>query len=176
MSDRTDERKAPRQGQTRERIMSTTIDRLTPSVNGTHRKPKPQRKPAKAPGIVSVTRSRRPLTIGLGCGIPLLSLTLSHQGGELLAADHYALGCGSLALCAVVLALSLSHLASAIEDITHSSRWQAWALAIATDSALVTAELVRVSGQGGAVQWAMLAVLTMASACLNCWAFFRHGR
>jgi hypothetical protein len=71
----------------------------------------------------------------------------------------------------VVLALSLSHLAAAIRDITRSARWQAWCLAVAVDVAVIVAELVRVSGQGGAVQWGMMAALTGASAVLNCWGF-----
>lgn len=123
----------------------------------------------------SIASLRRPITIGLGCGIPVLSLSLSHQGGELLLAERWLLGGASLILCGVVLALSLSHLAAAIRDITQSATWQAWCLAIAVDSALVVAELVRVSGEAGMVQWGMMTALTGASAILNCWGFFRHG-
>jgi len=150
-------------------------------LNGTLEPRTKRQRKAKAEGtstrpVLSVTRTRKPVTVWLGCGIPVLSLSLSHQGGELLAAEHYGLGVGSLILCGVVLCLSLSHLAAAIEDITHSAQWQAWMLAIAVDAALVCAELVRVAGQGGLLQWGMMGALTATSAALNVWAFFRSHR
>jgi hypothetical protein len=130
----------------------------------------------KAKSVFTVGRFRRPITIGLGCGIPCLSLALSSQGGELLAAGEIGLGIASLVLCCTVLALSLSHLRDAIVDITHCDQWQGWVLAVAVDCALVLAELVQVSGHGSLVQWGLLGLLTFASAVLNCWAFLRHNR
>ena len=43
-----------------------------------------------------------------------------------------------LAVCCVVLAVSLSHLAWAVRDITGSARWQSWFLAAAVDISLVS--------------------------------------
>jgi hypothetical protein len=93
-------------------------------TNGTV-KAKPRRranKPKAAPGAV-MGRGRRLLTVGLGCGIPGLSLSLSSIGGRLLEEGHTALGTAALTLCCSVLAVSLSHLAWAIQDITGSARW-----------------------------------------------------
>jgi hypothetical protein len=60
--------------------------------------------------------------VGLGAGIPGLSLALSSIGGRLLEQGHGYLGCGAMALCCSVLAVSLSHLAWAVRDITGSAR------------------------------------------------------
>src|SRR5262245_1343007 len=64
---------------------------------------------------------RRAITVGLGCGVPGLSLALSSIGGRLCAAGQYGLGVASLGLCCTVLAVSLSHLAWAVRDITRSA-------------------------------------------------------
>jgi hypothetical protein len=45
-----------------------------------------------------------------------------------------------------VLAVSLSHLAWAVRDITGSTWWQSWCLAGTTDLALVLGELAHVAG------------------------------
>jgi hypothetical protein len=110
----------------------------------------------------------------MGCGIPLLSLGLSSSGGRLLEQSHIGLGVSALVLCCSVLAVSLSHLAWAIRDITRSYLWQAWCLAVAVDVAVVLCELCQVAGLELWVGPVLMGALTAASAGLNCWAFLRH--
>jgi hypothetical protein len=119
---------------------------------------------------------RRWLTVGMGCGIPGLSLALSSIGGMLLRGGQVWLGGGSLALCGAVLSVSLSHLAAAVQDITRSAVWQSWCLAVAVDVTLVLCELARVSGDEGLLVPVLMACVTAASMGLNCWAFLRHGK
>jgi hypothetical protein len=136
---------------------------------------RPERKPVKRRGVVvSVSRARRWITVGLGAGIPCLSLALSSIGGRLITEGHGGLGVAALAICGAVLAVSLSHLAWAIRDITGSSRWQSWCLAGAVDVSLVLGELALVSGFSLWVVPAVMATVTAVSAVLNCWAFLAH--
>jgi hypothetical protein len=123
-------------------------------------------------GMRDVWRSR--ITMGIGVGIPCLSLSLSSIGGRLLQEGHWALGAGSLVLCCSVLAVSLSHLAWAIRDITRSSWWQSWCLAAAVDLSLILGELASVSGFDLWVVPVVMIAVTAVSAVLNCWAFMRH--
>lgn len=116
---------------------------------------------------------RRWLTVALGCGIPGLSLALSSVGGRLMSQGHVGLGVGAMALCCTVLAVSLSHLAWAVKDITRSARWQSWCLAVAIDLSLVLCELAGVAGFTLWVVPVVMAAVTMSSAALNCWAFLR---
>jgi hypothetical protein len=125
---------------------------------------------------VRLSVMRRWLTVGMGCGIPGLSLALSSLGGQLLRASQIWLGGGSLALCASVLAVSLSHLAAAVQDITRSARWQGWCLAVAIDVSLVLCELARVAGEDCWLVLGLMSAVTAASMGLNCWAFLRHGK
>lgn len=135
------------------------------------RKRQPAPRAAKEPQKPATGRLRTALTVGMGCGIPALSLSLSSTGGDLLAQGHYGLGVAGLGLCCAVLAVSLSHLASAIRSITHSLPWQAWALALAIDVSLVTCELTRVAGFESWLVPVIMAGVTVASMILNCWAF-----
>lgn len=141
-------------------------------VNGVT-KPKRATKP-RAKRVVKDAVLRKVLTVGMGCGIPGLSLALSTTGGRLLCEGHWALGGGALVLCCSVLAVSLSHLAWAIRDITRSAWWQAWCLAVAIDLAVVLCELSRVAGFQLWVVPVLMGAVTVASAGLNCWAFLRH--
>jgi hypothetical protein len=125
---------------------------------------------------VAQSRLRTVLTVGMGCGIPALTLALSSVGGRLLEQGQYGLGSGALVLCCSVLAVSLSHLAWAIKDITGSHPWQAWALAVAVDVSLVLCELSRVAGFELWVVPAIMVGVTVASMVLNCWAFLRSAR
>jgi hypothetical protein len=139
-------------------------------------KSKRTRKPTAAASAKGSAPVRRWLTLGMGCGIPCLSLSLSSIGGRLLEQGHAWLGAGALVLCCCVLTVSLSHLAWAIQDIIRSARWQGWALAIAVDLSLVLGELSRVAGFDLWVVPALMFSVTVASAVLNCWAFLRGGR
>ncbi len=143
-------------------------------VNGTAKR----RGRAKGPGTASATardRARRWITLGIGAGIPCLSLALSSIGGRLVADGQGVLGAGALVLCCSVLAVSLSHLAWAIRDITRSAWWQSWCLAAAVDLSLVLGELAGIAGYASWVVAAVMVSVTLCSAVLNCWAFLRHG-
>lgn len=158
--------------------MTTTRNRLDPlvlpSTNGTGLKaPRAPRKAPKRKPAVSPSKLRTPLTVTLGCGIPALSLSLSHIGGELIGSGRMALGGAALVLCSAVLAVSLDHLRAAIQDITRSRLWQAWALAVAVDCALVLGELARVAGFQSWTVPVLMGAVTLCSMGLNCWAFLR---
>ena len=120
-----------------------------------------------------VTLLGRAITVGMGCGIPCLSLALSSIGGRLLVAGNSWLGGSMLCLCCTVLAVSLSHLAWAVRDITRSAWWQSWCLAVAIDVSLVLGELAGVAGFSFWVVQAVMGSVTLVSAVLNCWAFLR---
>jgi hypothetical protein len=137
------------------------------------KKAKP-RKPAAVKPPMPV--ARKSITIGLGVGVPCLSLALSSIGGQLLAAGSQLLGVGFLGLCVAVLAVSLSHLAWAIRDVTRSAWWQAWCLGGAIDLALVLGELAGVAGLESWLTSAVMVGVGLASAGLNCWAFLGHRR
>ena len=119
-------------------------------------------------------RVRRSITVGAGCGMPVLSLALSSIGGRLLCDGSYVLGTAMLGLCCTVLAVSLSHLAWAIGDITRSKAWQSWCLAIACDLSLVLCELCGVCGFSHWAVPCVMSAVTLSSALLNCWAFLCH--
>jgi hypothetical protein len=114
--------------------MATRLTAGAFESNGVAETAKPLRKPrsrkaatvpeAGPPAPVAAdaaSRWRRPITVGVGCGIPGLSLALSSIGGRLLVAGHSGLGVAALGLCCSVLAVPLSHLAWAIRDITRSA-------------------------------------------------------
>lgn len=122
------------------------------------------------------TACRRWITLGMGCGIPCLSLALSSIGGRLWVEGHAVLGSAALLLCCSVLAVSLSHLAWAVRDITRSAWWQSWCLAGAIDLSLVLGELAGVAGYSSWVVSAVMVSVTCVSAVLNCWAFAWHKR
>ncbi len=125
----------------------------------------------------TIGRARYGITILMGCGIPLVSLYTSHRAGELLQGASVTFGCMFLAICCTVLALSLSHLADAIADITRSSKRNSWLLAVALDCGIVACELTRAAGHdGGWLAMAFLVGITGASMLLNCWAFLSHGK
>jgi hypothetical protein len=157
----------------------TAVARLATTTNGTvgTTGTSPGRKPRKAARKTTartVSTARRIITVGMGCGIPALSLALSSVGGSLLREQHYVLGSTALMFCAAVLAVSLSHLAWAIRDITGSSPWQSWCLAGAVDVSLVLGELAHVAGFESWVVPAVMASVSIVSAVLNCWAFIGH--
>jgi hypothetical protein len=91
-----------------------------------------------------------------------------------MQSGKWGLGCAALVLRGAVLAVSLSHLAWAIQDITRSAVWQAFCLAGAIDLSMVLCELARVAGFELWVVPVLMGAVTVASAGLNCWAFLRH--
>jgi cytosine/uracil/thiamine/allantoin permease len=118
------------------------------------------------------------LTIGMGTGIPLLSVGLSSIAGTLASQGRYGLATFAGGLCVSALTISLPHLAWAIRDITKTERRAAWALAIAVDLALVLCELVRVSGAQG-MEWVTMGIMgavCIASMLLNCWTFVQSPK
>jgi hypothetical protein len=137
---------------------------------------KRQRRAARRVAPRTISAARRWLTLGMGCGIPGLSLALSSIGGRLATEGLPWHGGAALGLCCGVLAVSLSHLAWAIRDITGSARWQAWCLAGAIDAGLVLGEL---AGVAGFAFWAvpvLMWAVAVTSAALNGWAFLGHKR
>ncbi len=133
-----------------------------------------QRTTARPAVAAARGRARVALRIALGCGVPGLSLALSSIGGRLLEQGSYTLGGGAVLLCCGVLAVSLSHLAWSIRDLTGSAVWQAWCLAVAVDAGLVLCELIRATGAGCWVCVALQLAVAVASMGLNVWAFLRH--
>jgi hypothetical protein len=119
---------------------------------------------------------RLALTLIMGATIPLFSLALSNIGGT-LANSHLLLAGFAFTLMACVLAVSLSHLAWAIEDITKSKPWASWLLAVSFDLALVLGELCKIMAEEagvGLVTSALMVAVCGLSMFLNCWAFLKH--
>lgn len=123
----------------------------------------------------NASRVKTGATITMGILLPLVSLALSNTGGARLLDGHYALAALSFVLMGTALAVSLSHLAWAIQDITRSATWASWALAVAFDAALVLCELCHVvDGGASLVTGALMGAVCMVSMFLNCWAFLNH--
>ena len=143
-------------------------------------KPAPKRKPAKrtkSQPAAAGTAYKRGLTIALGVFIPLMSVATSKIAGTLAGHGHYALAAFAALIGVAVLAMSLSHLAWAIRDVTGSGARSSWALAVALDCGIVLCELVHVAaGAAGLslVCWAVLVVVAGFSMVLNCHAFLHH--
>lgn len=144
---------------------------------------KSRRKPAtKKPATprrssVTLTRFKLGMTVALGVGTPLLSLAMSKLAGTLAAAEQYALAVFALVLMFAVLGVSLSHLAWAIENITSSTTYPSWALAIALDLSLVLCELCHVYASELGLEWVAFTVMgcvAVTSMALNVYAFLMH--
>jgi hypothetical protein len=141
------------------------------------RKGKGKRKPRPAPAKRQTSRLKVGMTVALGVGIPLLSLAMSKLAGTLAANAHYGLAGFALGLMVAVLAVSLSHLAWAVGDVTRSGPWASWAMAVSLDLSLVLCELCHVyAGTLGldAVCYAVMVSVALASMALNVWAFLGH--
>jgi hypothetical protein len=126
---------------------------------------------------VGVSRYKLALTVALGVLIPLLSLTLSKIAGTLAGEKKFALAAFAAGIGAAVLAVSLSHLAWAVRDVTGSGPRASWALAVALDCSLVLCELVHVGAAAAgldAVCWCVVVVVAGFSMVLNCHAFLNH--
>jgi hypothetical protein len=152
---------------------------VSPSTNGTAaRKSKAERKPrAGSWSRFTARRCKVALTAAMGCGIRLLSVALSTVSGTLARCGHGALALAALGLTCCVLAVSLSHLAWAVRDITGSPLWASWALAVAFDVTLVLSESVHVYAQDaglGLLVSAVMVAVCGASMLLNVWAFLRQ--
>jgi hypothetical protein len=123
-------------------------------------------------------RFRFYMTIALGVGIPLLSLTMSFLAGKMAGGGLYKLAAFASVIGGVVLVVSLTHLATAIAEITGSTLWASWFLAIAVDLSLVLAELVQVYAPSdlelGRVSWTVMVSVCAFSMALNVYAFLAH--
>jgi len=136
--------------------------------------PKPEGKIAAAPSRAKPTatkpkpaRRTRPKAREK---VPRLTATEQHLGRHLVV----ALG----AVVTIMLGVSLEHLASGIREITHSTAWSAWALAIAIDVGMVASEValivlatfpnIRVAGYAHRYVVSTIAI----SIALNVWAFW----
>lgn len=159
-----------------------TVARLSvleqaPSANG-HSKPKRRKatKRATTSKQVGVARTALAATVGMGVGIPALTLSLSTVAGRMAMGGHTGLALGAAAVGITVLAVSLDHLRQAIEDITGSPKAASWALAVAVDASIVLAESVQVFAPGvvDSLAAGILWAVTAASMGLNVWAFLRH--
>lgn len=142
----------------------------------TEPKPAPQLAPAAAP-TPAVGRYKLGLTVALGVFIPVMSLATSKIAGTLAGSGHHALAAFGAGIGLAVLAVSLSHLAWAIRDVTGSGPRASWALAVALDCSLVLCELVLVAAADaglGAVCWCVLLAVAGFSMVLNCHAFLNH--
>jgi hypothetical protein len=159
--------------------MTNRIESL--SLNGVLESPvaKGKKKGKKVPSHYKPLVTKQPrlaliLTIVMGVGIPLLSLSLSTIAGKLALTGHEYLAASALVLTSSVLAVSLSHLAWSVKDITHSSTWQSWALAITIDLAVVLSESVHVFAPDADVEMlatTVMVAVTLASMGCNVWAF-----
>lgn len=102
--------------------------------------------------------------------VPRLTATEQRLGRHLVL----ALG----AVVTIMLGVSLEHLASGIREITHSTAWSAWALAVAIDIGMVASEValivlatfpnIRVAGYAHRY----VASTIVISIALNVWAFW----
>ncbi len=140
------------------------------------KKAKPERAAKPAPAAAA-SRYKLNLTVALGVFIPVMSLATSKVAGTLAGQQHFALAAFGAAIGVAVLAVSLSHLAWAIRDVTGSGPRAAWALAVALDCSLVLCELVHVTAAEvglGAVCWCVLLAVAGFSMVLNCHAFLNH--
>lgn len=129
------------------------------------------------PALPAVSRYKLNLTVALGVFIPVMSLATSKIAGTLASHSHYALAAFGAGIGVAVLAVSLSHLAWAIRDVTGSGPRASWALAVALDCSLVLCELVHVTAVDAGlvgVCWAMLLAVAGFSMVLNCHAFLNH--
>jgi hypothetical protein len=129
-----------------------------------------------APVEHNCERFKIAMTVGLGCGIPLLSLAMSKIAGTLATHNLYALSLFAFVLMVAVLAVSLPHLAWSIGDITRSGGRASWSLAIALDLSLVLCKFCHVWAEECGLGWLLACVMVCvagASMLLNCWAFFK---
>lgn len=166
------------------RFSEPTVIALPAAETAVPAKAKRKRRKAKgaepSPALEAASvgsRYKLALTVALGVLIPLLSLTLSKIAGTLAGHGSYALAALAGGIGAAVLAVSLSHLAWAIRDVTGSGPRASWALAVALDCSLVMCELVHVGAAGAgldAVCWCVVVVVAAFSMVLNCHAFLNH--
>jgi hypothetical protein len=135
-------------------------------------------KPAAKPEAPAASRYKLALTIALGVFIPVMSLAASKIAGTLAGHGFYALASFGALIGVAVLAVSLSHLAWAIRDVTGSGPRSSWALAVALDCSLVLCELVHVGAAAAdldAVCWCVVGVVAVFSMVLNVHAFLNHA-
>lgn len=163
-------------------VAPDTVPNYEPAAPVTTKPAKAKRKskPAAVPKVkvaVVASRYKHNLTIALGVFIPVMSVATSKIAGTLAGHGYYALAAFGAGIGVAVLAVSLSHLAWAIRDVTGSGQRASWALAVAVDCSLVLCELVHVTAMDAGlvvVCWAMLLAVAAFSMVLNCHAFLNH--
>lgn len=163
-------------------ILATLPETATPETTTTpkaKRVRKPRAKKTAAPTTAPVVEPtyKRHLTIALGVAIPVLSLAASRVAGTLALHGHWSLAAFGAVVGVAVLAVSLSHLAWSVRDITGSGHKASWALAVALDCSLVLCELVHVTAADaglGVVCWVLMVGVAAFSMVLNCHAFLNH--
>ena len=140
------------------------------------KKPQRTRKQTHKAMVPAAPRLALGITVGMGAGIPALTLGLSTVAGRLATHGHAGLAGFAVTVGATVLMVSLSHLAWAIGDITRSPSWASWLLAIAVDLSIVLSESVHVFAPDvvDSLATAIMVAVTLASMALNVWAFLRH--
>lgn len=112
------------------------------------------------------------MTVALGVFIPAISLTMSSQSANMFAAGNLVLGAAFAGLVFVVLAVSLTHLAEAVEDLTGSNHFISWCTAITFDACLVAFEVAhKTVAKDDWTVTVMIAVVALISAALNVHAF-----
>lgn len=136
------------------------------------------KRPTKSQVVESLSGIRKGISVALGVAIPGMSLTLSHIAGTLAPQTPWL--AGLVGACGIsVLIVSLSHLAEAIEDSTGSAKWQAWALAITIDVAVIACELTHVFTADASLWFwttGLMVVVMLFSMALNTYAFLKHAR
>lgn len=80
------------------------------------------------------------MTVTFGLFVPAVSYALSKAAGTAYMSDYAGVAYGLLALIIVVLAVSLTHVAEAVEHITGSSKFISIATAVTLDVTLVAME------------------------------------
>lgn len=115
------------------------------------------------------------MTVTFGMFIPIVSYTLSKAAGKAYMHDYTWVSYGLLVLIVATLAVSLTHVAEAVEHITGSTKFISFATAIALDATLVAMEALHATAAAqlhietltGGLALAICAV----SAAANIYAF-----
>src|SRR5688572_26278416 len=118
---------------------AATVTKIETKKPRTRKASKPRSRSAKK--TRTLTKMENALTVALGTGVPALSLAMSGVAGAMSIAGQGVLSMAAAFLVVCVLAVSLTHVADAIQEVTGSKRWLAWSLAVAVDASLIVCEV-----------------------------------